>query len=857
MAISLNWINDYVDISEVSPKDLALKVTKAGINVEKITTNHIDNLVFGEILECSPHPDSDHLNVCKVNVGDEVLQIVCGASNVRSGLRVIVALPGAILPGDFEIKKSTIRGIESNGMICALFELGLEEKTDENYNKGIYEADNNVPIGENPLKYLELDDTLFELDLNPNRTDCNNHIPFAYEVAAVLKKEVKEPETDYKETNEKIEDLVSLEVPTENVSMYNLIMAKDVKIKESPTFIKNRLESAGIRSINNVVDISNYVMLEYGNPLHFFDKDKVGNKIVVRMAKDNEVITTLDNEERVLTNEDIVISNGDTPLCIAGVMGGLNSGITNDTKDILIESAIFNPLNVRKTSIRLGLRSEASLRLEKPLSYEYSIKAIKRACHLLECYADAKIVSGINTYDKTNKDSKIIEVALDEINSILGMNLNNHDVMSSLRSLGFSYDTLYELNPKTVQNIEPEEEKQKVIDIMMTKIGDTLDRLDKGENKEENADIISIDNTGIDVENTNMNLKYIITIPNRRQDIYPQKEDIIEEVGRIYGYDNIVPTLPIVTSKKGEYRDFTKFRKIVSKRMRSLGFNEIRTYTLISEEDKGKYNYNFGEIIKLNRPMNKEKSFVRQSLLSELVNTTKYNLSKKNNNIMLYEIANVYSNDEEYSENTKLAFILHGNYIMNNWQKNCFHMDYYFIKGVLENLLNYLGLDGRYSLNLSSDLPKEIHPKINSEITVQGVKIGYIGKLHPNVSKEDIFVGEISLTELFKFKSSDVKYKELNKYPKIEKDLAFIVDKNINSEDIQNEIKKIGGKLLTNVNIFDIYTGDKIDSNKKSLAYNLTFEDFTRTLTEDEVMDIFNKIIKCIESKFNAILRDK
>lgn len=795
MAISLNWVNDYVDIKNEDKQELASKITASGINIEKVITNHLDNLVIGEVVECAPHPDSDHLNVCQVNIGDKVTQIVCGASNVRSNLKVIVALPGCMLPGDFEIKKSTIRGVESNGMICALFELGLEEKTEETYNKGIYEVQDDVVVGNNALQELGLEDTLYELDLNPNRTDCNNHLPFAYEVAAVLKKKVTEPDISFKEVNESIEDEIKLTVETENILMYNLMLAKNVVVKESPDFIKKRLESAGIRSINNVVDISNYVMLEYGQPLHFFDKDKVGNSIVLRMAQEEEKITTLDEVERTLTKDDIVITNGANALCIAGVMGGLNSGITDNTKDILIESAIFNPLNIRYTSIRLDLRSEASLRLEKPLSYEYTLKAIKRACHLLEKYADAKIVKGIITYDKTNKNPKIINVSINDINSILGMKLNDKDVCETLDSLGFSY------------------------------------------RKEED--------------------KYIVEVPSRRQDIYNQKEDIIEEIGRIYGYDNIEPILPIVESKKGVYSEEVKFRKIISKRMRSLGFNEIRTYTLVSEEVKDKYSWNNNEFIKLNRPMLKEKSYLRQSILSSLVDVANYNMKNKNNNILLYEIANTYSYDEEYIEDQKLSFVMGGNYLDNTWNENKYAIDFYLLKGMVENILDFLGLNGRYSLKLADNLPKEIHPKINSKIIVQNNEIGYLGKLHPKESKNDLYVCEISLIKLRQFKSSDIKFKELNKYPKIEKDLAFIVDRNIESFEIQKFIEKTGGKLLTSVKVFDIYTGDKIDNNKKSIAYNLTFEDYSRTLKEEEVLLVFNKIIEEVEKRFDAELRDK
>ncbi len=796
MAISLNWINEYVDIKDVDLKLLADKITKSGINVEKVSTNNIENLVIGKVIECEDHPDSDHLHICKVDVGKEILQIICGAPNVRKDIKVIVALEGAVLPGDFQIKKGKIRGVESCGMICALFEIGLEAKTEESYSKGIYILPEDAPVGENALKYLDVVDTTYELDLNPNRTDCNNHICFAYEVAAVLHKEVKLPDTTFHEIDENIDNLVSLDVQTDNCSMYNLMIAKDVVIKPSPDFIRKRLEVSGVRSINNVVDISNYVMLEYGQPLHFFDKDLVGNKIIVRMAHENETIVTLDNNTRDLTTDDIVICNEDKALCIAGVMGGLNSGINENTHNILIESAIFNRLNVRYTSLRLNLRSEASLRFEKPLNYEYCNLAIQRACHLLEKYADAKIVKGKICYDKVLREDRHISVSLKEINQILGMNMTHEDVQNSLKGLGFEYT----LNDEV----------------------------------------------------------YNVLVPLRRGDIVMQKEDLIEEVGRLYGYDNIEPKLPSIAIKKGEYSPFTKYRKDISKRLRSLGFNELRTYTLLSSNASVRYNYEFNESISLLRPMLKERSVVRQSLLSSIEDSIRYNLNKKQKDLMFYEIANTYSKvNEEFEEDTKLAFMVTGDYLNNTWNDKKYHMDFYFMKGIIENLLNYLGFQNRYTFKLSAELPSDIHPKINSEIFIDNHNIGYFGSLHPNVIKEEIYACEISLTKLFNYKTKPIKYKEINKYPVIEKDVAFIIDDKFNNEDIYNVIKKSGGRLLSKVTLFDIYRGNKINENEKSMAYKLTFEDNTRTLTEEEVMVIFNNVIEKVTKTFNATLRDK
>ena len=371
--ISLEWVKDYIDISDQDLEELAVKITQSGINVEKVITNHINNLVIGEVLECVAHPDSDHLHVCKVNVGNTTEQIVCGAPNVREGLKVIVALPGAVLPGDFEIKKSKIRGVESNGMLCALYELGLEEKNDETYAKGIEELGTDASVGEDPLKYLGLDDTLYELDIHKHRNnDCYYHIGFAYEIGAILNRPVTLPDLSFKEDQNNVENYFTLDVETEKCPFYLAKMVKNAKIGESPEFIKKRLLAAGMRPINNVVDISNYVMLEFGQPLHFFDKNRLGNHILVRDAKDKEEVITLDGKRRILSSNDIVITDGNRPVCIAGVMGGENTEVEQDTTDILIEAAIFDPVSIRYTAANLDLRSEASIRYGKGLSYEYT-----------------------------------------------------------------------------------------------------------------------------------------------------------------------------------------------------------------------------------------------------------------------------------------------------------------------------------------------------------------------------------------------------------------------------------------------------------------------------------------------------
>lgn len=787
--ISLNWIKNYIDLDGIDLIKLADEITKTGVNIEKVITNHIDNLVIGEVVECTMHPDSDHLHVCKVNIGSEIIQIVCGASNVKENIKVIVALPGAHLPNDFVIKAGKIRGVESNGMICALFELGLEEKTEETYNKGIEILKNDAIIGKDPIEYLGLDDTLYELDIHKIRNnDCYYHIGFAYIIAAILNKKIKLPDLSYTEIEDDINNHFKLNVDTDMCPYYLGKMVTNVEIKESPEFIKKALKSAGMRSINNVVDISNYVMLEYGQPMHFFDKDKLGDEILVRNALDDEKITTLDNKERILNSGDIVITDTVKPVCIAGVMGGLNTEVDSSTKSIFIESAIFNGPSIRTTSNRLNLKSEASIRYGKGLNYEYTIDAINRACSLLEKYANAKVLKGIVCHDKLNKEPKILTFKSDEINKMLGITISSDEIARELERLDFKY--------------------------------------------ERNDD------------------SFTVTIPNRRLDVEPNINDIAEEIGKLYGYHNLKSTLPNVEIKKGEYVGDVKYRKLISKRLRTLGLNECKTYTLTSPDMAKIFKYDNKEQITLPNPMSIDKSVIRTSIIPSLLNIYEYNKARKVKDILLYEISKTY--DKNYNEDTKVAILMSGSYITNSW-KGKEQVDFYLIKGILENLLDYLGFKNRYTYNVTN--LDEMHPGMSAEILLDREQIGIIGRIHPKISKDEIYVIELSMTKLYDKKVKPIKYKEANKYPEIKKDLAFIMNKDIKSEEVEKIIKKAGGRLLENIEVFDVYTKDIVE-NEKSIAYSLTFSDSTRTLSEEEVMEKFNNIINEVE-KQGIKLRNK
>ena len=787
--ISMNWVKDYVDLEGENLEELAVKVTKAGVNVEKVESNHINNLVIGEVLECNDHPDSDHLHVCKVKVGEETTQIVCGAPNVRAGLKVIVALPGAVLPGDFEIKAGKIRGEESNGMICALFELGLEEKTEETYAKGIEELPEDAPVGMDAMEYLGCDDTLYELDVHKHRNnDCYYHIGFAYEVGTIINKPVKLPEAKYDvDKSDDVNKHVTLKVETDECPLYVGRMVKDVKIGESPDWIKKRITAAGMRPINNVVDISNFVMLEYGQPTHFFDADKLGKEVLVRNATDDEKIITLDGNERVLSSKDIVITDGKVPTCIAGVMGGENTEVDENTKNIFIEAAIFDAVAIRNTAARLNLKSEASTRYGKGLNYEYTYAAMDRCLSLLQEYAGGTVIDGEVVHDTVDKTEKVVEFTTEEINGLLGIEISTDDMKIELGRLQFDY----KLN------------------------GD----------------------------------KFTVTIPNRRLDIDPNVADMAEEIGRLYGYHNLVSTLPRIPTRRGMYQGDVGIRKTISRRLRSLGLNESKNYTLVNPNMAAMFKYEDKENIVLPNPMSVDKSVVRLSLIPSLLNVYEYNKARKVNDVNIYEIAKTY--DKDYNEDTKVAILMKGNYITNVVNQVNVKADFYLLKGIVENLFKYLGLKNRYDFQKVE--VKELHPGVSASILVDRKPVGIIGRVHPSIMKDEVYVAEFSMTALYNLNIKPLKFKEASKYPEIKKDVAFVVPNELTNAEIEAVIKHAGGRLLDNIDIFDIYRD--IEPGKKSMAYNLTFKDDTRTLSDEEVMQVFNNVIKEVESKLDAKLR--
>lgn len=783
MRLSLNFVKDYVDIDEnIDVKELAEKMTAVGNEYDEATSLvNATNLVVGEVLTCQMHPDSDHLHLCEVNIGEEVLNIVCGAPNVRTGLKVIVAKVGAELPGGVKIKKGLIRGQESNGMLCSLYEIGIDKKyLSEQEKNGICELPSNAKPGDDPIKVLGLDDKIIDFELTANRGDLLSILGMAYEISSIYNKEVRVPDLKHNEIEEDVNNEFNLNIETENCSLFLAKKVKDIVIKESPDFIKNRLIACGIRPINNVVDISNYVMLELGQPLHFYDSDNLGDTILVRMAKNGEELVTLDSTKRILNENDIVITNGKEVVGLAGVMGGINTEVENTTKNVLIEAAIFDSVKVRKTSNKI-LRSEASNRFEKGLDPNRTYMAIERACRLLEKYANAKVEKGTAIYDKTENKEKKIKIEYEYINNVLGTNISKKDIVDVFKRLKFETD-------------------------------------------EKENDVL-------------------VTVPTRRRDI-SIKEDLVEEVGRIYGVDKIEGKLPMVQMKMGSV-DKT-IRKIRHK-MCDLGLNETLTYVLINDKDVKKFTTDKFEELKLLDPITEERNTLRYSLIPSLYKVYEYNKARENKDICLFEIGKGFWKKEGvYGENQKICVLMTGKY----YNKIGFNkqVDFYDIKGVTEELLDFLGYGGRYSFIVPNEIPKELHPGQTASINVNNDIVGIVGKIHPEVENEDVYVMEINLDKLLNKRVGKMKFKEISKFPTIKKDLAILLDKGIASKEVELKIKKKAGSLLQEIKVFDVYEGKNIDKNKRSIAYSLTFGNEKRTLNDDEVNNIMENIISSLEN---------
>lgn len=790
MLVSLNWLKQYVNTQELSNEELAERITRSGIEVDAIIdrASGIQNVVVGYVESKEKHPEADRLNVCQVNVGEDgIQQIVCGAPNVDAGQKVIVARPGAKLPGGIKIKKSKLRGQESNGMICSLQELGIEGRVvPKAYAEGIYVLPEDAEIGSDALAYLGLRDTVLELGLTPNRSDALSMLGVAYEVAAILSEEVNVPEVAYTASAKKASDVLSLRVDAIDANpMYTAKVIENITVKESPMWLQERLMAAGVRPHNNVVDITNYVLMEYGQPLHAFDFDKLGsNEIVVRYAQDGETMTTLDGQERTLKANNLVITNGKTPQAIAGVMGGAESEVSETTTTVVLESAYFNPLSVRQTSKEVGLRSDSSARFEKGVDPNRVLAAAERAAQLLAELAGGQVLEGTVLVDELDKTPARVVVSPDFINGRLGMKISLEEMLEILRRLKF------------------------------------------------------------DVEAANGML--IIDAPTRRQDIKIE-EDIVEEIARLYGYDEIPTTLP-ASNVPGRLSAYQAARRTVRNHLEGVGLYQAVTYSLTSAALSQKFALQAEETTRLLMPMSEERSTLRQSLIPHLLEAAAYNVARSQENVALYEIGSVFlgqTAEELPREVEHIAAVITGKWVDHAWQGEKKAVDFFVLKGIVESLFEKLGLTSRVTYVKSQ--MDGLHPGRTAAILLDGEQVGIIGGLHPQEQKtldlKETYVLEMNLAAILAAETDVLTYKAVPRFPAMTRDVALVLNSDVAAGDIVAIIEKAGTKLLKDVTVFDVYEGDKMEAGKKSVAFSLTFFDPERTLTVEEVEAAYNKIV--------------
>ncbi|WP_025727777.1 phenylalanine--tRNA ligase subunit beta [Heyndrickxia ginsengihumi] len=803
MLVSYKWLQEYVDLDGISPEVLADKITRSGIEVEsvEVKSEGIKGVIIGHVLECEKHPNADKLNKCLVDIGEEEpVQIICGAPNVAKGQKVAVATPGAWLPGHIKIKRSKLRGEVSNGMICSLQELGIESKlVQKEYANGIFVFPSDVEVGQDALALLNLDDAILELGLTPNRADCMSMIGVAYEVAAILGKDVKLPKIENESVSDNVNSLISARVEAQQEApLYTLKVIRNVKIGPSPLWMQMRLISAGIRPHNNVVDITNYILLEYGQPLHAFDYDRVGSKeIVVRLANEGEKIVTLDDTERVLKGNHLVITNGKEPVAMAGVMGGANSEVIDHTTTVLLESAYFDALTIREASKDHGLRSEASARYEKGIDPNRVLLAAERAAQLMAAYAGGEVLAGTVEVNHLTVEPAVITIKLEKINRVLGTEISADEVINIFERLQF--------------------------------------------------------------EVTAQDDQFTVIVPTRRGDITIE-EDLIEEVARLYGYDRLPTTLPFGSTTKGGLTAIQTKRRAVKRFLEGAGLYQTTTYSLTSPEKAAQYALEQREPVRLQMPMSEERSNLRLSLIPHLLDVVSYNVARKNDSVAFYELGAIFlktQENERPEEQEHLAGAITGLWENNQWQGEKKPVDFFVLKGILEGLFTKLGVS--QAISYRQAVIDGLHPGRTAEIILNEQTIGFIGQVHPKKQKEldlkETYVFELHTAPLYQYPVPPLKYQMIPRFPAITRDIALVVDRDITASKLQSIIEEAGGELLKTVTIFDLYEGEHMEQGKKSLAFSLVYFDPERTLIDEEVVKAHDQVLVAVKKEAGAELR--
>lgn len=791
MKISYNWLKDYLDLS-VDPHHLADRLSLIGLEVEEVIERKFDfpQVVVGQILGVDPHPNADKLSLCRVTTGDEELSIICGAPNVASGQVVAVAKIGATLPQGLKIHKTKIRNVESEGMICSQAELGLEE-----HSEGIWILPENLPLGVPLDKALQLEtDYIFDIAVTPNRPDCLSHLGIAREVGALVNQHIKKPEIKLHEIKQAASEQIKIEIETPaGCPRYSARLIRNVKIGESPSWLVRRLEAVGLRPINNVVDITNYVLMETGHPLHAFDYELIqGEKIIVREAQKNEKFTTLDDKERILNKGTVLICDAQEPVAIGGIMGGLNSEVSTQTQHVLLESAYFNPESIQMSARYLGLSTEASQRFERGADPNGNIFALDRAAQLISQLAGGEVYRGIVDAYPKKIVSRTIPLQVEQINNLLGTVLEKNEMCEILERIDLKVD---------------------------------------GE---------------------------AVVIPTFRPDLHGVA-DLAEEIARHYGLDNIQPRAEFLIDYNVQVNFLEVFIDTLKNTLVGLGYQEIITSSMVNSGMWEKITEQ--SLHPILNPISKDLDGLRNHLIPSLVQVVQYNRNRKIQDLKLFEINRIFlpSPDKNIQppEELHLAIAISGKREGSSWTSTQKEVDFFDIKGLIELICHKISLDNWQFISYSDSVVDEN----GLAVSVKKEIMGKLGRLRPRIQEffeieGDVFVAELNVRKLFEYRKVDRKYQPIHRFPAVSRDLAFIVQEELHSQDLVDLISKTGGSLLTDIEIFDVYRGKQVQENKKSIALRLNFQSPKRTLTEEEVNSVMENIISKVGKTFQAKLRD-
>lgn len=804
MNTALSWIKSFVPGLDCTAQEYTDAMTLTGTKVEGFERldEDLDKIVVGQVKKIDKHPDADKLVICQVDIGDRQIQIVTGAPNVYEGMKTPVCLDGGRVagghdgsrtPGGIKIKKGKLRGIESDGMMCSIEELGSSrDYYPDAPESGLYDMGEDAVVGSDAIEALGLRDVVFEYEITSNRVDCYSIIGIAREAAATFRKDFVLPDIKPTGNNENVNDMISVDVEDEDLcKRYCARMVKNIKLAPSPKWMQRRLAASGIRPINNIVDITNYVMEEYGQPMHAYDYDTIADhKIVVRRAKDKEVFCTLDGQDRTLDSSMLMICDGEKAIGLAGIMGGENSKITDDVKTMLFEAACFDGANIRISAKKAGLRTDASGKFEKGLDPYNAEAAINRACELIEELGAGEVVGGMVDVFPVKPEEKVLPFEPDKYNKLLGTDVSSDEMLKYFDKLEINYN--------------------------------------------------ESDNT--------------LHIPSFRQDLL-RTCDMAEEVARFYGYDKIPVTLPSGESTSGKLSFKLRVESVAREVAQFCGFSQSMNYSFESPKAFDKLlvpeNSDLRQAIRILNPLGQDFSIMKTQALNGMLTSLATNYNRKNKNVRLYEIGNIYIPKalpltELPDERTQFTLGMYGD------------GDFFTMKGVVEEFFEKAGLDGRITYD-PEDKKSFLHPGRQADIIYDGVKVGYLGEVHPQVCEnynigDRVYYADIDMPYIVEHACFDKKYEGIAKFPTSTRDISLVVDKEVLIGTMENAIIKKGGKLLESCELFDIYEGEQVGEGKKSVAFSLVFRAKDRTLSDTEISEIMDKILAELTG-LGAVLR--